>query len=207
MIGLNPPVRGADDVAVGGGMDDHSRAVFENPAAFAGDGGGDARGVIERMHMEVIGEEEGVVILRGFADVADFGTGHESDVFAVAGGEGFGAAFHGVRLVEPGAFQVAVDRVGWDGKVGDASADQFLRVAGEGQERARVLKADFALDVGRAGGKARQAETAVTARRAETDFPAFEEDDALAAFQQAECAGKARKAAADDADIGAVVAV
>ena len=99
-------------------------------------------------------------------------------------------------------FEVAVDPV-----PGDAIAYERLRLLGHRPEEPRPLLAKFPLQGGLIAPVPAAELPAVAARGAVADAPCFEQHSAVAALGEVERTGEARIAAADDADVGAHIAI
>ena len=98
--------------------------------------------------------------------------------------------------------QVAVDPV-----PGDEIAHERLRLLGHGPEKPRPLLAKLALQGGLIASVPAAELPAVAAGGAVADASCLQQDDAIAALGEVERAGEPGIAAADDANVGARIAV
>ena len=97
--------------------------------------------------------------------------------------------------------------IAFDLVAGDAIAYERLRLLGHRPEKARLFVAQFPLQGGLIAPMPAAELPAVAAGSAVADAPRFEQESAEAALGEVERAGETGIAAADDADVGAHVAV
>ena len=98
-------------------------------------------------------------------------------------------------------------QVALDPMPGDAGAHKRLRFLGERPEEPRPVRAKLPLQGGLIAPVPAAELPAVAAGSTVADAPRFEQDGAIAALGEVERAGEPRVAAADDADIRALIAV